>query len=304
VTDLLVGIDVGGTKTHVQARTLDGTLVVDEVFATTGWRGAAMAVKADLLMTWIAQATTDAPPLAIGVGAHGCDSAAQCRELHDALADRAGVPCAVVNDAQLLAAAAGVEEGIGLIAGTGSIAAGRLPDGEPVYAGGWGWLLGDDGGAAGLVREAVRRALAAQDQGRGDEILTACLVRAAGVGSLGDLSMSMMLAHGGSWARHCPAVFEAADRGSPLAAEVIDDGGAALAELVATVRRRGALGRQVVAGGGVIVHQPRLAAALATALDARQPGVSLQVLADPPVLGAVALAARASSRPPAWHTSD
>jgi glucosamine kinase len=303
VTDLLVGVDVGGTKTHVQARSIDGTIVEDRILATDGWRGASDVVKAGLVASWMAEVTAGAVPLAIGVGAHGCDTAEQCRGLHDALSDRVDVPCAVVNDAHLLGAAAGVDEAIGLIAGTGSIAAGWSPAGEPVYAGGWGWLLGDDGGAAGLVREATRRALAAHDDGQEDEILSDCLLRSAAVTSLGQLSMSMITGPGGAWTRHCPAVFEAAELGSRIASDVIDDGGAALADLVANVRRRGAVGTVVVAGGGVIVNQPRLASAVAAALTASLPEATLQVLTDPPVKGAVALARRALTGSDALHRS-
>src|SRR5262249_58991441 len=52
----------------------------------------------------------------------------------------------VVADAELLLAA-GTPEGWGLalVAGTGSIAYGRTADGRVERAGGWGWLLGDEG---------------------------------------------------------------------------------------------------------------------------------------------------------------
>lgn len=301
-TGLLVGVDVGGTKTHVQARSIEGEPCAERVFPTDGWRGASDGVKAELVTTWIAEVTGGADPAAIGLGAHGCDTADQCRELKAALVGRVPVPCTVVNDAHLLAAAAGVDEAIGLIAGTGSIAAGWLANGEPVYAGGWGWLLGDDGGAAGLVREAARRALDAVDEGHEDEILTGCLIHSAGVASLPQLSMAMMTGPSGSWTRLSPAVFEAAELGSRIAADVIDEGGAALAELVTRVRRRGAIGAVVVASGGVIVNQPRLEFAVAEALSRSLPELRLHVLSEPPVQGAVVLARRALTRDTAAHS--
>jgi N-acetylglucosamine kinase-like BadF-type ATPase len=76
-------------------------------------------------------------------------------------------PVRVVNDA-LVALVAGAPSGIGIVvvAGTGSIAYGVDPDGNEARAGGWGYLLGDEGSAFWLGHYAVRHAIRAAD-GRG-----------------------------------------------------------------------------------------------------------------------------------------
>lgn len=63
-----------------------------------------------------------------------------------------------------------------VIAGTGSVAA-RIEDHRLVAsAGGHGWLLGDEGSAFWLGREAVRATLHALDRGRTDgDLVTAVL---------------------------------------------------------------------------------------------------------------------------------
>ena len=62
-----------------------------------------------------------------------------------------------VNDGDLVVAAGTPEGwGVGLIAGTGSIAVGRAPDGRTARAGGWGHLIGDEGSAYGVVLDALR----------------------------------------------------------------------------------------------------------------------------------------------------
>jgi len=60
------------------------------------------------------------------------------------------------------------EAGVMVTAGTGSIAYGRNDDGDETRAGGWGWLLGDEGSGWWIAREAVRAALA-QWEGSGPE---------------------------------------------------------------------------------------------------------------------------------------
>ena len=62
----------------------------------------------------------------------------------------------VVNDAELMVPAAGYFGGIGVVSGTGSIAVARTAEGHMLAAGGWGWILGDEGSAPALVREAAK----------------------------------------------------------------------------------------------------------------------------------------------------
>jgi len=70
----------------------------------------------------------------------------------------------VVNDARLLFAA-GTPHGWGLavIAGTGSIAYIRTPEGNNDRRGGWGWLLGDEGSAFQIGLRALRAVCRAAD---------------------------------------------------------------------------------------------------------------------------------------------
>jgi hypothetical protein len=74
----------------------------------------------------------------------------------------------------------------------------------------------------------------------------------------------------------------------PLA--VIARHSTALAADVHTLRRRGAIERDVVLAGGVVSHQPRLAQAITSRLATTDPDLSVTVLFDPPVHGALALA--------------
>lgn len=289
---VLVGVDVGGTTTHIRGCRIDGTVgtavVHDEVVPTRDWRGAAATTKAAALARFAARAVGDGTLVALGVGAHGCDTEAQCVELADAVAPLVSAPCVVVNDARLVGPAAGRDTAIGVIAGTGSIAVGVRSTGECVYAGGWGWLLGDEGGATGLVREAVRAALRADEADRPDPVLANALADAAGVPSVRRLPLLMMTTQAQDWAGYAPAVFAAAQSGSALATLVIERAGRALAELVETVLRRGAVADAVVAAGGTITHQPLLADAFRRSV---RPGVEVVLLTQPPVVGAIALAA-------------
>ncbi len=158
----------------------------------------------------------DTRPAALAVGGRACETPRQCAELRSALEAVLHVPCLVVGDAELLVPAAGLDKGVGLVAGTSSVAVGR---GRPVQVGGWGAALGDEGGSAGLVREAARAVWAAHDRGEAPDELAQGLTAAFGVTEVPALGAALESATDVSaeWGRHAPVVFAAAERGSRIA---------------------------------------------------------------------------------------
>lgn len=294
MSSYLVGMDVGGTKAAIIAEPLDGGEPIDLVLAATEWDAEPAAEAAAWLDRMISRAVpTGAHVEVLAIGAQGFDSAATIAEVITAL-NALGYPRVIaVNDAALLFPAAGLRDGIALIAGTGSIGVGTDAAGRGLHAGGWGWVLGDHAGAAGLVRDATRAALQAHDDGAPDDGLLADLLRAFGVDDAERLARAVndepTMAN---WAPRAYAVFAAADTGSARAAAVIDEAAARLAHLVVQLVGRGAIGADVVAAGGVIVNQPRLADAVRRHLANSLPLHTLHVLTTRPVVGAIELARR------------
>lgn len=290
MTDVLVGLDVGGTKTDIAVETVRGERLVETTLPSLDWD----AEPIQRGVTWIRRcvAAVVAPGsrvVAVGVGAQGLDTDEFARAFSAALP----WPALAVNDAALLVPAAGYDTGLGVIAGTGSIGVGRDAAGASIVTGGWGWVIGDEAGAAGIVREAARAALFAHDDGHPDDGLLAALLTAFDVADAERLARAVndeptMQ----NWGPRAPSVFAAADAGSALAASVIDGAAAGLARLVDQLVLRGAVGDVVVAAGSVIVHQPRLFGGFSALVAQRQPRLAVHLLTDPPVRGALALARR------------
>ena len=285
----VVGIDVGGTKTHLALGY--GEHVSKELTVSTPtWRTHSgrqnAAALHGLVRDWLGDAGLGHP---LVVGAHGCDSTEQCDEFAAELRRYFAGGVLVVNDAELLVPAAARQDGIGLIAGTGSIAVARV-DGRLVTAGGWGWVLGDEGGAAGLVREAARAVLGALDRGERTDPLGKRLL--AAFEAIDGPQLALAVTTSPSAARlgeHSAEIFAAADEGSALAGLVIRDAGRQLAELVDRLICRGVVTGQVVAGGSVLLGQVRLHDSFVTALGGRHPDVAVQLIDRAPVFGALAL---------------
>ncbi|GHJ40974.1 BadF/BadG/BcrA/BcrD ATPase family protein [Streptomyces sp. TS71-3] len=289
-----VGADVGGTKIDISVAALDGTPLAQVRRPAGDWEASPVDAAARRLVAELSAAVPAGHVIAaFGIGAQGCDTQEHCARLAAAVETLGGVPAVVVNDAALLVPAAGLDRGIGLIAGTGSIGVAADAEGRVLFAGGWGWVLGDEGSAPAIVREATRAALSAHDAGLGDDGLLSALLAHFGAADPPALARCVNdRPEPGAWGPGAPAVFHAADAGSALAARVVDEAAGGLQTLVAQLTARGAVGDTVVAAGSVVVHQPRLADGLRTRLAASHPSLTLRLLDVQPVAGGVVLARR------------
>ena len=291
---MIAGIDIGGTKTQIIAE-LDGNTVGEAVVNTAEWR---MRIDHDAdvrALVSLLVATAGTAPKTTVVGAHGCDSDEDRLALQTRLSSQLRGTVLVLNDSELLLPAAGKTSGISVISGTGSIAVSRDASRRMIASGGWGWYLGDEGSASGLVREAVRTVRFALDQGETLDPLGRNLLEALAVSSPIELGRALgAIGSAAGIGRFAPLVFAAADAGSRYAEKVIADAGISLAVLAEQLVRRGAPLGDVVTGGGVIARQPRLLAAFQSALTDRLPDVTLTLLHGQPVMGAMVLARKLS----------
>ncbi|WP_308467707.1 N-acetylglucosamine kinase [Rathayibacter soli] len=291
---MIVGIDLGGTKTHVRAES-DDNVLLDLSVPTKDWlQGTLLAhdSNAERLLGLFAHLDgADAAPLAIG--AHDLDSRHQIDQFSALLTAARVGPVIAVNDVELVALAAGLDEAVSVIVGTGSKVVGHSASGHVVAAGGHGYLLDDPGSAPSLAREAVRAVTDADDEGKEPDRLALRLMEHFGVDDVAVMAAEFTAnASLAAWARLGPLVFNSADQGSAIAAQIIDEAACILARDVARVHARGAVGVDVVCAGGVITNQPRLYRALTRHIEALNLGLAVSLLADPPVIGAVALARR------------
>ena len=226
-------------------------------------------------------------PAACCAGAAGAE-VAQGRARLDALLRRL-LPdsiVSVVHDARLVLAAAGLEAGIALIAGTGSVAYGRTQDGREAQRGGWGWMIGDEGSGVWITREAARLLMARHEAGEGPGALGEAFLHASGAADARTMVLELHALHEPRrWADLATWVFKTAeaDAGSR---EIISRAGVELARRAAEVQSTLDVKGPVVLAGGLLVNEPRLEEAVRMNL----PRIRCVRLEEPPVEGAVRLA--------------
>jgi glucosamine kinase len=275
----LVGVDAGGTTTRALVADLGGVRV------GTGRAGGANPnshppeVAAEQVAASIAAALASAgvPADRVRAGVLGLAGASKLADdrvaaLFDAAWHGAGLKCGlrVVTDAEAaFAAGTPSADGTVLVAGTGSAAARIVNRRQVAISGGFGWLLGDEGSAFWLGRQAVRATLRTLATGSALGVLARSVLST--VLSTQDVSGDPILRRSVvsrlitavnaeppiHLARLAPLLAAAAEAKDPLAGEIVDE---AVDFLVRTARDARSGGERtpvvvigsVAAGGGVL----------------------------------------------------
>ena len=309
----VLGIDVGTSKTRCLLADGEG-----HVIGRARGSGANLQVIGELetekVLYSVMQSVAGVSPVALAaicVGMAGVDreeDASVVRSIVQRIGRSARV--LVVNDA-LVALQAGVGDapGIVIVSGTGSIAYGRNAAGRAARAGGWGYVLGDEGSGYWLGRMALRSVVRAAD-GRGcATALTRYVLTHFSLTHPRQLvheiySRELAPSQVAVLAEYVQAAF---DEGDTTAREILQ---AAARELVAAA---GLVTAQLlmtdeaftfVLAGGMFHAVPWLTDELPKRLPAVAPRSRTEALQDEPALGAVRLAlaeARGGARLPTYE---
>jgi N-acetylglucosamine kinase len=196
-----------------------------------------------------------------------------------------------------LTGAHGGRPGIIAISGTGSHIMGMNASGDVARAGGWGWLLGDEGSALWLGKSGLAAALRAFD-GVGEPTFLEALMREhfqivtfrevkrlvydSGFGAKGFAALAAL-------------VSSAAMQGDAVALKLISQAARDLAAQVMAVQQRLALPADVPVAplGGAYEHVHGLREGFVAALREVNPRATVVAPQLPPVLGAALIALRA-----------
>jgi len=305
-SEIVVGIDAGGSKTRVIIASLSGDQIADSIGP-----GAAMAPgNADACAETIAAvvvaalenaALTDVVPRVLYAGVAGTGRESEQIALQDALSRMEIADEVVVEtDASIaLADAFGDRSGVILISGTGSIAFGRGPAGMLARCGGWGFTFGDEGSGAWIGRRALSVVAASHDGREPETTLTGAILTAAQVNEVEQLIPWALAADREALAALAPSVLAMAMQDDVRANSIVD---MAVEELVLHVR---ALARKLFVDdraafdlaltGGLLHKGSLLRKRLERRLRAAVPGATVHVEEVDGARGAIKLALQAAS---------
>lgn len=287
----MIGLDIGGTKTR-GVRFENGQAVADESVGSSNVQNVSRE-EAALHLAELFARIGGGEVAQVYAGAGGIDTDEDAAALAALIAPHVpGAKITVVHDSRLLLAAGGASTGVAVIAGTGSAAWGKNAQGDEARAGGWGYLLGDEGSGYWLGREAVRHSLRRMNQGLEPDELTTALLRSCGVDDPNKLIALFHSPETGRryWAQQARLVVEAADAGHAPSQALVEQAGTDLAGLAAQALRKLGIQGPVILGSGLGMNVAKLQDAFRRSLAVE--GVTdVRVLEQDPVFGVLQLVA-------------
>jgi glucosamine kinase len=226
VTRILIGADVGGSKTAVGVS--DGESIVARAEGTGGAvrPGRALA-SAAVIAEVVRRALAGAGRLTgdvLYVGAAGAGREPERDELRKALRAENLARTVVVSTDIEIALAAVFDEGPGIVvsAGTGSVAVGRDRAGAHHRIGGYGWQMGDEGSGYAIGRASLGAVSRAADGRSPRTALSERVLAATRSDSFDALIRWAAGASPAEVASLAPHVLDVAAHGDPLAQGICD----------------------------------------------------------------------------------
>jgi len=292
-----VGVDAGGTST-VASYSQDG--VFCETLSAAGASATTLGAEeaAGRIITLIQKLLAQRTPASIYVGAAGAGRGEIAQRLQKAIAERYTHTQVRVSDDAHIALRACVPSGPGivLIAGTGSIAYVENAAAQAYRAGGYGFLLGDDGSGFSIGLAAIKL-LARIYDGRGlSDELKAELEKRLGISDpsgLFDLVYAPEQPPVSLIASLAPHVLELASNGVRSAHKIVQTAALELSDLVKVVAKKSGLWAErcpLVLGGGLMRENSLLSFLLETRVQADFPSAEILKRAAEPHRGALAAA--------------
>jgi N-acetylglucosamine kinase-like BadF-type ATPase len=303
----VLGVDGGGTKTHAVVADETGQVLGVAIRGPSNWEEVGLPRAADALDRTVTMALAEAfvqpQDLAACVfGLAGVDWESDQLRIETILRPlQLGGHVDIMNDAYVaLRTGTSRSFGVAVIAGTGSVVAGRNPEGETFRTLGLGAYFGDYGGGSDISESALT-AVCEAHLGKGPQTaLSDVMCAHEHVRSIPEL-LELVSREQDDLPYVASEVMEVAESGDEVARQIVERSGRELGRNAALVARQ--LGMQdtefeLVLAGGLFQTKTRLlvdplfAAAREGAHRARVVRVSM-----PPVVGAVAMAMERADLP-------
>lgn len=297
---IILGVDGGGSRTLALVADAAGTILGAGEAGSCNHQSVGFAAATEAIQVAkraaLARAAL-APDTRLAAACLGLAGAGrpedQARFMEWARARVLARRCLIVNDAELVLAAGAPEGwGVALISGTGSFCWARAPNGRTARAGGWGYLLGDEGSGYDLAIQALRAAAQTADGRAQAQQLLRAILDYWGLDEPARLIRHIYRPEmtRAEIARLSEVVLKLADARDAEALKIVNQAAAELGKLVTVVARKLELQNPSLAfAGGLLGASQHLRAAIVSNLD-----VAFRSLTyvDDPARGALVLAAR------------
>jgi len=187
------------------------------------------------------------------------------------------VPVHLCSDGEILLVGGLLSmEGYCLISGTGSLSLRRDADGHITRSGGFGYMLGDEGSGWWIAHQALMRSLRSMEKRDVNTSMLSALLSALSLEHVDDLITYMHhRVSKAEVARLAPVVTTFAEKGDPLARQILIDAAGELSALVESIYSSQLDHQELVYAGGVMEHDTIVRETFLRLLSERLPSVTV-----------------------------
>lgn len=297
--DYFLGIDGGGTKTVGILATERGEIIAKVQAGPSNYHVVGIEQTQLVLLeiitklsTYIGSTQLQSIPVCIGMAGLGREDD---RVVIGKICDQIGIneDRILTHDAHIaLVGGVGKNAGVIVISGTGSIVYGINESGKEVRAGGWGYLLGDEGSGYDIALKGLQAVARSADKRVQPTLLTDLILKKLDLDTPNDLIRWTHAANRDEIAQLAGTVFEAAEMCDEKAGQIIDNAFTELACAVETVTVQLDFTQQfdIVFSGGILLNQPLLVDKLQRWIEKIIIGSTVIKPIHEPAYGAVLLA--------------
>jgi len=273
MNELILGVDGGGSKTVALLAGANGQVIGrgqsgSANYLSVGRTAAQAAVIEAIKAAYQNAGLPFQPAEALCLGMAGVNLAEDPDwARHWALSEKLSRRVIVTDDLELtLVAGTPQGWGIGVISGTGAVVTAKTADGRKGRAGGWGYILGDEGSGYAIGMDALRAVTRAADLNAPPTLLTDLILKEWGLAAVEDLFKRLYIDGVSRREIACLShqVAEAAAGGDAVAREILAETGEALGRLVTAVVRQLKFEQDIPCSlvGGVITNIPIVSATM------------------------------------------
>ena len=295
----IIGIDGGGTKTVGLLATYEGEHIAQVQAGPSNYHVVGTEKTHDVLKEVVFQLSAHTGNTAID-SIHFCLGMAGLgreddRKVIGEICDKLGVSSnrILTHDAHIaLVGGIGKQEGVIVISGTGSIVYGINGHGKEARAGGWGYLLGDEGSGYDIALKGLQAVARAADKREPPTQLTNLILNRLELSEPNGLIRWTYAASRDEIAQLAAVIFNAIEMGDTAAEQIINSATDELACAAAAVIKQLEFSEPyyIVLSGGNLLHQQIFSDKLRSRLVKIAPMASVIHLRNDPAYGAVLLA--------------
>ena len=296
--DYIIGIDGGGTKTVGLLTTTDGEDLAKITVGPSNYHVVGIETTHQVLnqiiqsLTSRIDCTNNNLVICIGMAGLGREDD---KKIINEICDELKITSQriLTHDAHIaLVGGIGKPEGIIVISGTGSIVYGIDSHGNEIRAGGWGYLIGDEGSGYDIAIKGLQAVAKASDNRQPATILTELYLTQLNIQDPIQLIRWVHAAERDEIAKLSDVVFKAVNNGDRTAIRIIDSATDELLSAVESVIRHATFkdSINIVLSGGNLIHQLVFADNLKNKIIENSDNINVMMPKYDPVEGAILLA--------------